>query len=260
MLVYLCHSLNIEILENRGSNWRPNYDEVEITAVDEDADAAPNAACQREADNQAPSSYPLYQCCCTRGRTLIYCEKWTDSERTFFFLQVGQLVVGAHCWCLGRLRWRLCVWVFVWLFSCLVEAIQGGLWSVYAVDISVAHDCIDKVEELQIHGKYKNKRNDSQTVWKPGSCACCSSTFHCPGATTLPRTELSTLGMLRGVAFKKSHFIGNWFGCNFGCDLFRIMPEIISKLLSTTMWRNCPVWLDLSNFSSTGRQFTSDAL
>ena len=44
--------------------------------------------------------------------------------------------------------------------------------------------------------------------------------------------------------FQTSHFICNWFDCkvvsaNFGCNQFRIMPDIVSKLLRAAIWSCC---------------------
>ena len=52
-------------------------------------------------------------------------------------------------------------------------------------------------------------------------------------------------------------FICGRFGCNFVCNRFRFMPDIVSKFLRTDIWSRCAVWLkaEQTPFSPTGRRF-----
>ena len=52
-----------------------------------------------------------------------------------------------------------------------------------------------------------------------------------------------------------------YLAANFGCELFRIMPDIVYKLLHNSIWSRCSVWLKSvqTPFSWTGRPFRSAA-
>ena len=52
------------------------------------------------------------------------------------------------------------------------------------------------------------------------------------------------------------------FATNFGCNWFRIMPDIVSKLLRAAIWSCCAVLFESEQtpFPRTGRQLTSAAL
>ena len=54
------------------------------------------------------------------------------------------------------------------------------------------------------------------------------------------------------MAFKHCILFATILAANFGCDWFRITPDIVSKLLCSTIWRHPCFW--------TGRQFRSAAL
>ena len=64
------------------------------------------------------------------------------------------------------------------------------------------------------------------------------------------------------IAFRHHISFATDFAANFGCYGFRIMPEIVSKLLFTTIWSHCAVQFksEQTPFSWTGRQFRSAAL
>ena len=62
---------------------------------------------------------------------------------------------------------------------------------------------------------------------------------------------------------KGSISFATYFAANFGCDRFRIMPDIISKLLRATIWSRCAaVWFESEQtpFPWTGRRLRSAAL
>ena len=49
---------------------------------------------------------------------------------------------------------------------------------------------------------------------------------------------------------------------NFGCNRFRIMPDIVSKLLRAAIWSRCAVWFEFEQtpFPRAGRRLRSAAL
>ena len=62
--------------------------------------------------------------------------------------------------------------------------------------------------------------------------------------------------------FQTLHFICDQLGCKFGCNRFRITPDIVSKLLLAAIWRRCAVLFEFEQtpFSRTGCWFRSAAL
>ena len=60
------------------------------------------------------------------------------------------------------------------------------------------------------------------------------------------------------MAFKRCISFATNLAANFGCYQFRIMPEIVSKLLHIAIWSGCAVWLESKQtpFSWTGHSVT----
>ena len=64
------------------------------------------------------------------------------------------------------------------------------------------------------------------------------------------------------MAFKYCFSFATDLAANFGCYRFRIMPDIVSKLLRASIWSSSAVWFELEQtpVSLTGRGFGSVAL
>ena len=64
------------------------------------------------------------------------------------------------------------------------------------------------------------------------------------------------------IAFKHCISFATDLDANFGCDRFRITPDLVSKLLRAAIWSRCAVWFESEQtpFPQTGRQFRPAAL
>ena len=64
------------------------------------------------------------------------------------------------------------------------------------------------------------------------------------------------------LAFKHRISLAAYLTANFGCSQFRIMPEILFKLLRAAIWSSCDVRLESEQIpiSRTGRRFISAGL